>query len=105
MASTGEGPPKPLDTKNDYDGRSLLEVVQSEGRLRPSTWPETDEPPIHTTPVTQPATALDEADKALIYRGVWDRIVPGKSHRWYQAASKDAGKSWDISWTMDWVRV
>lgn len=46
-----------------------------------------------------------EDGKPVIYRGVWDRIVKGESHRWYQAASRDDGKSWDISWTMDWRRA
>lgn len=46
-----------------------------------------------------------ENGKPVVYRGVWDRIVPGKSHRWYQAASRDDGKTWDISWTMDWRRA
>lgn len=49
--------------------------------------------------------SADETDRTKLYRGVWDRIVPGKSHRWYQAASGDGGKSWDISWTMDWTRA
>ncbi|MDF7776794.1 hypothetical protein P1X14_16175 [Sphingomonas sp. AOB5] len=43
--------------------------------------------------------------KRMVYRGVWDRIVPGKSHRWYQAASSDQGKSWDVGWMMDWTRA
>jgi hypothetical protein len=43
--------------------------------------------------------------KPMIYRGVWDRIVFGKSHRWYQASSGDDGKTWDINWTMDWERA
>ncbi len=43
--------------------------------------------------------------KETIYRGLWDRIIPGKSHRWQQMASSDGGKNWDISWTMDWARV
>jgi hypothetical protein len=43
--------------------------------------------------------------KEMIYRGLWDRIVPGKSHRWQQMASRDGGESWDISWTMNWNRV
>lgn len=42
--------------------------------------------------------------KHMIYRGVWGRIVPGKSHLWYQAASSDGGKSWDVGWTMDRTR-
>ena len=46
-----------------------------------------------------------ENGKTTIYRGVWDRIVPGKSHRWYQAASRDDGKTWDTNWTMDWQRA
>lgn len=43
--------------------------------------------------------------KEMIYRGLWDHIVPGKSHRWQQMASSDGGKSWDVSWSMDWVRA
>lgn len=43
--------------------------------------------------------------KTMIYRGLWDRIVPGRSHRWQQMASGDGGKSWDVSWSMDWVRA
>jgi hypothetical protein len=46
-----------------------------------------------------------EDGKPVVYRGVWDRIDKGKSHRWYQAASRDDGKSWDISWEMDWRRA
>ncbi|RSY83161.1 hypothetical protein DAH66_12915 [Sphingomonas koreensis] len=45
------------------------------------------------------------AGKTMIHRGLWDRIVPGKSHRWQQMASSDGGQSWEVSWTMDWVRV
>ncbi len=49
----------------------------------------------------------EETDEAgsLIARGVWDRIVPGKSHRWYQATSRDGGRRWDYSWYMDWTRA
>lgn len=46
-----------------------------------------------------------ENGKTVIYRGVWDRIVEGESHRWYQAASYDDGKTWNISWTMDWRKA
>jgi hypothetical protein len=46
-----------------------------------------------------------ENGKTVIYRGVWDRIVAGKSHRWYQAVSRDDGKTWDMNWTMDWRRA
>ena len=50
--------------------------------------------------------ARDSEDgKAVIYRGVWDRIVRGKSHRWYQAASRDDGRTWDYTWFMDWTRA
>lgn len=48
---------------------------------------------------------VDEADKAKVYRGLWDRIVPGKSHRWTQAASRDGGRSWDVNWEMLWTRT
>lgn len=39
-----------------------------------------------------------------LYRGLWDRIVPG-SHRWWQASSRDGGKSWAPNWFMDWTRI
>lgn len=41
----------------------------------------------------------------VIARGVWDRIVAGKSHRWYQATSRDRGATWHYSWYMDWRRA
>ena len=46
-----------------------------------------------------------EDGKPVIYRGVWDRIVAGERHRWYQASSHDDGRTWDISWSMDWTRA
>ena len=47
----------------------------------------------------------EENGKTMIARGLWDRIVPGKSHRWTQSTSADGGKTWQYSWTMDWTRV
>ena len=41
----------------------------------------------------------------VIHRGVWDRIVPGRSHRWHQASSRDGGRTWDVNWEMDWRRA
>jgi hypothetical protein len=38
------------------------------------------------------------------YRGIWDRIT-SNSCRWHQSSSKDAGKSWEWDWWMDWTRV
>lgn len=47
----------------------------------------------------------DEEDgKPVIYRGVWDQITP-RSCRWYQASSRDAGKSWQQNWVMHWTRA
>jgi hypothetical protein len=46
-----------------------------------------------------------DGDKPIKVRGVWDRIVPGKSHRWYQAVSRDGGKTWAENWSMDWLRA
>ena len=37
-------------------------------------------------------------------RGVWDRIT-ANSCRWHQAASRDGGATWDMSWEMHWTRV
>ena len=45
-----------------------------------------------------------EPDKPLIVRGVWDQITP-RSCRWYQAASRDEGKTWAQSWVMQWTRA
>jgi hypothetical protein len=44
-----------------------------------------------------------DGDTPVIYRGVWDRITP-TSCRWYQASSRDGGKSWQESWVMHWAR-
>ncbi len=45
-----------------------------------------------------------EDEKPIIVRGAWDRITP-KSCRWYQAVSRDDGKTWDEGWIMHWTRV
>lgn len=45
-----------------------------------------------------------DGDKPIKVRGVWDRITP-VSCRWYQAVSRDAGKTWDTNWSMDWTRA
>ncbi len=47
----------------------------------------------------------DEEDgKPVKWIGVWDLITP-KSCRWRQAVSRDAGKSWQQTWIMDWRRA
>lgn len=46
----------------------------------------------------------DDNKKPIIVRGVWDRITPN-SCRWYQAVSRDGGKSWQENWLMDWTRA
>jgi hypothetical protein len=46
----------------------------------------------------------DAVEPGLIVRGVWDRITPA-SCRWYQAVSRDDGKTWDENWTMHWKRA
>jgi hypothetical protein len=38
------------------------------------------------------------------YAGVWDLITP-TSCRWRQASTKDAGRTWDQNWIMNWTRV
>jgi hypothetical protein len=40
----------------------------------------------------------------IVVRGVWDRITP-RSCRWHQTVSRDAGKTWQPNWFMDWTRV
>ncbi|MBC7918651.1 MAG: hypothetical protein H7Y28_12660 [Rhodoferax sp.] len=47
----------------------------------------------------------DTDDKQpVIVRGVWDRITANSCH-WYQAMSRDDGKTWAESWVMDWKRA
>jgi hypothetical protein len=43
-------------------------------------------------------------DKPVIVRGVWDQIT-AESCRWYQAVSRDDGKTWEENWIMNWFRV
>lgn len=45
-----------------------------------------------------------EDGKPIKVRGVWDRITP-TSCRWYQAVSRDGGRTWEESWIMDWTRA
>lgn len=45
----------------------------------------------------------DQGTKVL-YRGVWDRIGP-RGCRWQQGSSRDGGRSWALSWSMDWERI
>ncbi|MSR63536.1 MAG: hypothetical protein EXS08_13945 [Planctomycetes bacterium] len=44
-----------------------------------------------------------DGETAIIVRGAWDQITP-KSCRWYQAASRDDGQTWEESWIMHWTR-
>ncbi len=45
-----------------------------------------------------------DGGKPVIVRGVWDQMTP-TSCRWYQAVSRDDGKSWQENWIMHWTRV
>lgn len=45
-----------------------------------------------------------DAGAPIVVRGVWDRITP-RSCRWYQTVSRDAGKTWQPNWLMDWTRA
>jgi hypothetical protein len=45
-----------------------------------------------------------DGEKPIKVRGVWDQITP-KSCRWFQALSRDGGKTWEQNWVMQWVRV
>lgn len=45
-----------------------------------------------------------DGETPIIVRGVWDQITP-KSCRWYQAVSRDDGKTWEENWIMDWTKV
>jgi hypothetical protein len=46
----------------------------------------------------------EEKGKPVKYRSLWDQIRPG-SHRWSQATSHDAGKTWEDNWVMQWARA
>ncbi|HEY0064151.1 MAG TPA: hypothetical protein VGC21_18690 [Telluria sp.] len=46
----------------------------------------------------------EDGGKSVIVRGVWDRITPDAC-RWYQAVSRDGGKSWSENWVMHWTRT
>jgi hypothetical protein len=47
----------------------------------------------------------DEEDgKPVKWIGVWDLITP-KSCRWRQAVSRDAARTWQQTWIMDWRRA
>lgn len=48
----------------------------------------------------------DDVDdgKPIVVGGIWDRITPA-SCRWRQVLSRDAGKTWEQSWIMDWRRA
>lgn len=46
----------------------------------------------------------EDGGKPIKVRGVWDRITP-TSCRWHQATSRDAGKTWEENWVMDWRRA
>jgi hypothetical protein len=45
-----------------------------------------------------------DAGAPIIVRGVWDQITP-TSCRWYQAVSRDDGRSWVENWVMHWTRA
>jgi hypothetical protein len=45
-----------------------------------------------------------DGETPIIVRGAWDQITP-KSCRWYQAVSRDDGKTWTENWIMNWTRV
>lgn len=45
-----------------------------------------------------------EAGQAEIWRGVWDRITPSTC-RWFQAVSRDGGKTFQDTWVMHWSRA
>jgi hypothetical protein len=46
----------------------------------------------------------EENGKPIKVRGIWDRITT-TSCRWRQGVSRDAGKTWEYSWFMDWTKV
>ncbi len=45
-----------------------------------------------------------DGGKPIIVRGVWDQITVS-SCRWYQAVSRENGKTWEDNWVMQWVRA
>jgi hypothetical protein len=73
-------------------------VNNRSGILNPPSWGS----------FTDGVGAWDSADAdgatPTIVRGVWDRITPD-SCRWYQAVSRDDGRTWDENWVMHWLRA
>ena len=45
-----------------------------------------------------------DGEQPIVVRGAWDQITP-KSCRWYQAVSRDDGKTFAEQWVMRWTRV
>lgn len=45
-----------------------------------------------------------EDGKPIRMRGVWDQVTP-TSCRWWQAISRDGGKTWHQNWVMHWTRA
>ncbi len=45
-----------------------------------------------------------DGEQPIIVRGVWDQITPN-SCRWYQAISRDDGKTFADQWVMHWTRL
>lgn len=43
-------------------------------------------------------------DKPISVKGVWDQITP-QSCRWWQAISRDGGKTYQENWIMNWRRA
>lgn len=50
--------------------------------------------------------SVDDTDstKPVIWRGVWDQITE-RSCRWFQANSRDQGRTWQETWVMQWQRA
>lgn len=49
-------------------------------------------------------SADEDKGQPVIVRGVWDRITP-TSCRWFQAISRDGGRSFQDTWVMQWTRA
>jgi hypothetical protein len=45
-----------------------------------------------------------DGDAPIKVAGIWDHITP-TTCRWRQAVSRNAGKTWDQGWIMDWTRA
>ncbi|MFN0184347.1 MAG: hypothetical protein ACKVQR_11075 [Aquabacterium sp.] len=45
----------------------------------------------------------EDNGKPIKIRGVWD-LITAQSCRWQQGVSRDGGRTWEVNWSMDWIK-